>query len=49
MNGKASLSPDLAARNSVKANSRLTGVKARGAGRSQNPRLIEAKLRGCLS
>ena len=49
MNGKASLPPDLAARNSVKAHPRLAGVKARGAGRSQNPRLIEANLRGCLS
>jgi len=49
MNGKASLFPGLAARNSVKADPRLAGVKARGAGRSQNPRLIEANLRGCLS
>jgi hypothetical protein len=35
-----------AARVSVKANTRAAGVKAPGAGRSQNPRIIDAKLQG---
>jgi hypothetical protein len=38
-----------AARISVQANIREASVKARGAGRSQNPRIIDAKLQGYLA
>jgi len=48
MTGAASIPGNLAARISAQAHT-LQGVKARGAGRSQNPRIIEAKLQGCLS
>ena len=49
MTDKASITRSLAARISEKANAHCEGVKARSAGRSQNPRIIEAKLQGYLS
>ncbi len=49
MTSEASISHDLSARISVQANTHSVGVKARSAGRSQNPRIIEAKLQGYLS
>ena len=48
MTGAASNPGKLAARISAQANSRAVGVKARSAGRSQNPRNIEAKLQAYL-
>ena len=48
MTGAASNPGHLAARISAQAHT-LRGVKARSAGRSQNPRIIEAKLQGYLS
>jgi len=49
MTSGASVSLGLAARISAQANTHSVGVKARSAGRSQNPRIIEAKLQGYLS
>ncbi len=48
MTGVASNPGNLAARISAQAHA-LRGVKASSAGRSQNPRMIEAKLQGYLS
>ena len=49
MTSEAYIPRSPAARISVRANTRLMGVKVRSAGRSQNPRIIEAKLLGNLS
>jgi hypothetical protein len=49
MTWEASISSSLTARISVQANIHAVDVKARSAGRSQNPRIIEAKLQGYLS
>lgn len=49
MTSEASIFRGLTARISVQANTHSVGVRARSAGRSQNPSIIEAKLQGYLS